>query len=328
MIRVGIIGLGGIASVHIAAYSRIEGVRLVCAADALGERARGYEAIRGTGVKLYTDAEEMMKNEQLDAVDICAPSFLHKELSLKALELGLNVLCEKPMALNSTDAELMADVAEKADSIFMIAQLIRFAAPYMHLRDTVASGRLGKPVSFSFSRLSATPRWRLEGGAVDGKLNGGVMLDLSIHDVDFIYSLFGEPKDIVGVYHPMTESDQNDYYTAELVYDNVTVRVTGGFYVPDIAFAAEFHAIFEGGEIRLDRFGNLYENGKLLDIKDEEYEGAISGLNISMSECFVREINYFIECVRAKATPEIALPASTAAAISLAERIIKSCKEV
>lgn len=328
MIRVGIIGLGGIASVHIAAYRRIQGATLVCVADALGERARGYEAIRGTGVKLYTDADEMMKNEKLDVIDICAPSFLHKELSVKALSYGFNVLCEKPMALTSTDAELIADAAKKADSVFMTAQLIRFAAPYMYLSDTVKSKRLGKPLSLNFSRLSAIPRWRLEGGKKDGAQNGGVMLDLSIHDVDFIYSLFGEPGDIVGIYHPMREGDQNDYYTADLIYDGLTVRVTGGFYVPDIAFAAEFHAIFEDGEIRLDRFGKLYENGRLLDIKDEEYEGAISGLNISMSECFVREIAYFVDCVRSKRSPEAALPDSTACGIALAERIIKGCKEV
>ena len=98
MIKIGIIGLGGIAGAHIAAYRRLPEVKIVAAADSFGKEARSYEMIKDSDVKIYTDYKEMIQCEELDAVDICAPSHIHKELSIYALNCGLHVLCEKPMA--------------------------------------------------------------------------------------------------------------------------------------------------------------------------------------------------------------------------------------
>ena len=325
MIKMGIIGLGGIAGAHLLAYKRLSNVQVVAAADTSRESARSYELIKDSNIKLYSDYADMIEKEELDAVDICAPSYLHKEISVYALERDLHVLCEKPMAITSDDADKMVKAAKKSQKAFMCAQIIRFSRPYEHLRKIVESGELGRPIQIFMSRLSKVPRWRSGSMNTDAGKNGGVMLDLSIHDVDYIYSVFGEPRAISGVYHKTSAENYNDYISANLLYDGFAVTLNGGFYEADIEFSSEFHAIFEAGDVRLDRFGNLYQCGKPIEARDAVYPNELKGLNIELTSCFIDEIRYFVECINAGKETPLGLPESTAGGIRLAERIAESC---
>ena len=328
MIKIGIIGLGGIAGAHLAAYRRYPGEAVIVAgADGKGKEAYSFGMLPENAA-LYEDYREMLDSEQLDAVDICAPSHLHKEITEYALARGLHVLSEKPMALSSEDAESMVSAARESGRVLMCAQIIRFSSAYAYLREAVKKGELGKPVQFNFARLSAIPRWRLGSDGQNSAANGGVMFDLSIHDVDFIYSLFGEPNAICGVYHPERVGGADDFFTATLGYEGFTVTVNGGFFEAEIAFDREFYAVFEKGDIRLSRDGTLYLSGKELDVRDVIYPGEIKGLNIELSSCFVEEIGHFIKCVNNKRESEVASPESTAGGIRLAKRIIDSLDRI
>ncbi len=327
MIKIGIIGLGGIAGAHIAAYKRYSDVKIVSAADGRGGSAYSGAMLPGDAV-IYTDYKEMIEKEELDAVDICAPSHLHAEMTEYALGRGLHVLSEKPMALSADDAEKMTRVARETGKVLMCAQIIRFSRPYAYLKSVVDSGELGRPVQFNFTRLSAIPRWRLGSDGQNSAANGGVMLDLSIHDVDFVYSLFGDPCKMSGIYHGERKGDPNDFLTATLGYDGFSVTVNGGFYEAEIAFAREFYAVFEKGDLRLTRDGQLIKSGAVLEIADTVYEGEVKGLNIELSSCFVDEIGHFISCVEARKESEIASPESTAGGIKLAKRIIDSLERI
>ena len=322
MIKIGIIGLGGIAGAHIAAYKRFPEVEIVAASDGRGRDAYSFGMLR-PDTPVYFDYKEMLEKEELDAVDICAPSHLHAEMTAYALEKGLHVLSEKPMALSARDAEKMTRVASKTGKVLMCAQIIRFSRPYAFLKKIVGSGELGRPVHLFFTRLSAIPRWRLGASGQNAVENGGVMLDLSIHDVDFIYSLFGEPKTVSGIYHGERKGDPNDFFTATLGYDGFSVSVNGGFYEADIAFTREFYAVFEKGDVRLCRDGTLLVSGAPVDVSDTVYEGEIKGLNIELNSCFIDEIGHFIECVKAGRNSDVAAPESTAGGIRTALRILE-----
>lgn len=327
-IRIGLVGLGGIAGIHIASYKRIESVELVAAADALGKEARSYPMIADSNVTVYSSYKEMIEKEELDAIDICAPSSMHREISVYALESGLHVLCEKPMATSADDADAVALAAKKSGKIFMCAQIIRFAKPYAYLRDTVKSGELGKPVQLFMKRLSTVPTWRLANMGQDAKDNGGVMLDLSIHDVDFVYSVFGEPDSINGAYLATGSGNVSDCFNANLIYKGCSVNVSGAFYECEIPFQVEFHAIFEHGYLKFEN-GNLYKCGELLeDVKDVTYPGEVKGLNIEMSSRFVNEIQYFVDSVINNESPVIATAESTAGGIRLAEKITEKMERV
>jgi len=328
-LRIGIVGLGGIAGIHIAAYRRIDGAELVAAADSLGKSSRSYGMIKDSSVSLYATYEEMIERENLDAIDICAPSHLHKSIAVYALKRGLHVLCEKPMATSSADADEIIRAARESGKLFMCAQIVRFSRPYAYFRDTVRSGELGRPVQIFMKRLSTVPSWRRDGMNDDAKKNGGVMLDLSIHDIDFVYSVFGEPKVINGVYLPTDKSNVSDVLNANLVYDGYSVNISGAFYESELPFMAEFLAVFEKGYLKLGADGMLYKCLEALpDVKDTAYENEVEGLNIEMSSKFVDEIKYFVDAALSDTPPTLAMPESTAGAIKLAEKIIDSLERI
>ena len=327
MLKVALIGLGGIAAVHICAYKRLEGVQIVAAADAMGEGARSYPLIKDTAVRLYSDAKDMLEHEDIDIVDICAPTHLHEELSVLALSLGRHVICEKPMASTSEGAYRIAEAARKSGKIFMTAQVIRFSKPYRYLAEVIRSGELGALVSLSIQRLSAVPAWRKESMKSDKNSNGGVIIDLSIHDIDFIYSALGEPETVSGVFREVSESSCDNYISAHLTYGNALVNLYGGFYTASIPFTSGFNAIFEGGYVTL-RHGELVKNGEKINATDTEYPGECEGLNIDMSSAFVDEIGYFVSSVKRGEKTEEALPESTAASLALAEKIKAAAKKI
>lgn len=321
MVKIGLIGLGGIAGAHIASYKRYPDVEITAAADGKGKESYSYGML-SPSARVYNDYKEMIEKEELDAVDICAPSHLHPEISIYALEHGLHVLCEKPMALNYADAERISDVAKKSGKVFMCAQITRFSKPYAYLKEIVEDGSLGRLKQLFVTRLSTIPKWRLGSNGQNSAANGGVVFDLSIHDIDFVYSILGEPKKIHGVYEKECASDPNDFFTAALEYEGLSVSVNGGFYTADIAFTKEFYAIFENGDLRFDRSRRLYKSGTEIDISDTVYPGEVKGLNIDLNSCFIAEIGSFIECVKTGNPCEIALPESTAGGIKLVTRII------
>ncbi len=321
MVKIGLIGLGGIAGAHIAAYKRYHEAEIIAAADGKGEEAYSYGML-SPDARVYSDYKEMIEKEELDAVDICAPSHLHPEISIYALEHGLHVLCEKPMALNYADAERICEAANKSGKVFMCAQITRFSKPYEYLKGLVKDGSLGKLKQLFVTRLSTIPKWRLGSNGQNSAANGGVVFDLSIHDIDFVYSILGEPKKIHGVYEKECASDPNDFFNAVLEYDGLSVIVNGGFYTADIAFTKEFYAVFENGDLRLNLSKKLCKSGVEVDISDTVYPGEVKGLNIDLNSCFISEIGSFIECVKTGNPCEIALPESTAGGIKLVTRII------
>lgn len=207
-VRVCMLGFGGIARSHLAAYRQLEAqgapVQLVGICD-IDERqfgkAQATNLGAGTGpdlsgINLYTDDEAMLSAEKPDVVDICLPSFLHEEYSVKMMGLGCNVLCEKPMSLTSDACDRMIAASEKTGKKLMIGQCLRFEPSYLYLKDLVDSGRYGKVRHAFFDRLSALPLWGFEKWFQDTARSGGCVTDMHIHDVDMIRFLFGEPKSV------------------------------------------------------------------------------------------------------------------------------------
>ncbi len=327
MLKIGIIGLGGIAGIHICSYRKIEAVKIVAVADSMGKSAKAYSLIENDDVRVYTDAFEMLKSEELDVVDICAPTHLHETLSLKALELGFNVICEKPMAMDSESAGRILDAANASDKIFMVAHVVRFSNPYHYLYNIVKSGELGAPISLSMQRLSEVPAWRRDGVKGNQAKNGDVVIDLAIHEIDFINSLFGEPKEVNGAYRPATEESANNYISANLVYDGLTVNLLSGFYTAKIPFHYSFRAIFEEGYVCLTD-DKIVKNGEEVDALDVFFPGEFEGLNIELSTEFTNELDYFIDCVKKGEKPLRAMPESTAKTLEIAERILDSAAKI
>jgi len=216
MVRIGIIGLGFMGRMHYGAYQDVPGAQViaVCDADArraAGDLSDGWANVPGAEVKQLpmdrirgtTDWRELIRMSEVDAIDVCLPTPQHLEVVTAAIQTGKHVLCEKPMARTLADGQAIAAAAAKSGGFFMPAMCMRFWGEWEWLKQAVVEERYGKVRSATFRRAGTTPG----GWFRDGKISGGALLDLHVHDVDFVYHLFGKPKAVSS--RGYSESDQN-----------------------------------------------------------------------------------------------------------------------
>ena len=190
MHRIGIIGCGKIAQVrHIPEYEANKDAELVAFYDINHERAK--EIARKHGGKAYDDLSEMLSSG-LDAVSVCTANTTHREISVKALEAGLNVLCEKPMATTLEDVIAMTEAAQRTGKILMIGQNQRLLGAHIRAHEMIKSGIIGRVISFRTVFGHGGPEtWSVDPGKNTwffdrNKAAMGAMADLGIHKTDLI----------------------------------------------------------------------------------------------------------------------------------------------
>lgn len=204
--KVAVVGLGFMGVTHIKAYQQTPGARLTAVCDAVRLPVNGVLAgvtgnITGSGdldlgrdIKVYRALSEVLADPEVELVDLCVPTPLHPEQSLAALRAGKHVLCEKPLALSSAQARPIVEAAEAAPGFFMPAMCMRFWPGWAWLKQAVEANTYGKVLSAGFRRLSEAPAWSK--ATYSGNDNGGALLDLHIHDTDFVQFLFGKPRSV------------------------------------------------------------------------------------------------------------------------------------
>ena len=319
--KVGLIGIGGMGNVHFNCYKKIDGME-IAVADIRVDMAK--EKINNESIPVYASYEEMIKAEKPDFVDICTPSYMHTDMAVRAMELGCHVLCEKPMSISSAEAQRMIDAKEKYGKLLMTAHVVRFMAPYVYLKSVVDSGELGKPVHIIMHRLSEAPKWSWENWMLDTAKSGGVTLDLSVHDIDFMQYVFGQPKSIEASYHDL--KDNSNYVSSTFFYDGFSVQTVGAWYNASVPFHAEYLAVFENGYVE-SKGGTVTNNGKevSLTIGDTSEN---TGINLSGADGYADEIAYFMDCIKKNREPARVSPESSLTSVKLVEEILGKAKRV
>ena len=315
MIRIGLVGIGGMGTVHYNEYKKIDTAKVVAVADVRADMAK--EKTQKDNVSVYDSMDSLLSNEQIDMIDICTPSYLHAELAIKALEAGKHVICEKPMSINTQECERIIRAASKSGKLFMTAHVVRFMKAYEYLKNIIDTKEFGNPVHFDMKRISSIPRWSFDDWMRDVSKSGASPIDLSIHDIDFIQYVFGEPKKVLGARRIMT--NDNDYIVSELVYDDFDVSITGGWFNCDIPFRAQYLAIFENGYVEYSG-GKIIKNGQAVEIKKEN-DSKIEGINISGADGYYDELVYFIDCIKKNIKPDKVTPESSKNSVALVEKI-------
>jgi len=189
-VRAGIIGCGSISGLHGEAWQKNPSAEVVACADTDEAKAGGFK--RRFGVPdAVTDYRRLLDRKDVDAVDICIPTFLHAEAAVAAAQAGKHVLCEKPMAMKVGDAGRMIDAAESAGVRFMMAFPYRFSSQWNMRRRLIVDNEIGRPVSWRLVDATAGPTrpWFL-----DGEKGGGPFVDNFVHHYDFARFTFGEPR--------------------------------------------------------------------------------------------------------------------------------------
>ena len=298
MLKVGLIGCGFMGAMHANCYKNIAGAELVAVADIRKEKAE--ELAKGTNAVIYGDGKELLANANVDIIDICLPTFLHAEYAMLAMEKVKYVFVEKPVALTAEEGKAMLEKSKETGCQVQVGQVIRFWDEYVELKKIVESGVYGKVINANFRRLSPRPDWGWENWLLDCKLSGGAGQDLHIHDVDYVLSLFGQPKNFYSVKN--IAGEKNSYVNTLMQYDDFVVGVEGTWDLPtSYPFTATFRVVFENAVV--ENAGGkfmLYTRAGASEIVMEKKElvGGVQGGNISDLGGYYNELVYF--CDKAK----------------------------
>lgn len=192
-IRIGIIGTGKVSDLfHIPGYRACPDVEIVACADINLQRAQDFATEHGIA-RAYDDYNKMLESEQLDGVSVCTPNYAHAEPTIAALNAGVHVLCEKPIAINSHDARRMVDVARETGNILTIGHHLRFLPSAQFLKKAIVRGDLGQ---IYYGRSHALRRRLVPGWGqfhIKAKSGGGPLIDIGVHALDLIVWLMGSP---------------------------------------------------------------------------------------------------------------------------------------
>ncbi len=290
MLKVGLVGVGGISGAHIPVWEEMENAELVALCDIRPERMEKY-----SGKRCYTDFDEMLANEELDILDICLPTYLHADFAVKAMEKGINVITEKPISLKEEDVERVYGAAEKNNVKFMVAHVLRFWPEYELLKEIYDSKRYGKLLSGTMIRLGGYPKWSWDGWMMDEKRSGMVPFDLHIHDLDFMVYAFGLPK---VSYQYRSKLTNQDYIS--LVYDfgDFSINSEASWYSASYPFTAEFRFQFEDAVVASEKGKMMIylKDDEKIDLS-QEADGDTGNINLPKSNAYANEIIYFADCV-------------------------------
>lgn len=196
-LRIGIVGLGGIAQhAHMPGYEKLaDQVEMVAGSD-ISEAAREKAAERFKLAKTYDDYMKMLENEELDAISVCTPPASHAPASIAAMDRGIHVLSEKPVAMTAEEAKAMVDAAKRNNVKFMVGFQSRFSPESRLLKEHIDAGELG---DIYYAQASALRRRGIPGwGAFTLKeiSRGGPLIDIGVHILDQTLWLMGSPKPV------------------------------------------------------------------------------------------------------------------------------------
>lgn len=324
MLKAAIVGSGGISRSHVKGYNILEKegiVKLVALYDIRPEAFSVQEEINlgqvdasTEGVHCYTDLEEMLQKEEIDFVDLCVPSFLHKELAVQFLNRGMNVLCEKPMSLHAADCEMMLKAQKTSGKQLMIAQCLRFFPEYEFLKACLDDGRYGKVLGAFFHRVGAQPLWGFERWYLNPERSGGAMTDLHIHDVDMVRYLFGEPEGVACC--AADAKTKNDICHTTFYYGDLPVTAIGTWSPGRINFQSSYRVDFEKA--------SLFYDGNQVTVYPENPEESSYVADTPGWDGYTGEIAYFAKVVAGEIINEKNPPESAKKTIELIEKMRES----
>lgn len=306
-------------------YGMLPNAELVACMDASGSRGKDYG--EHFGIPSYTDFDQMVSGEKLDAVDICLPTFLHKEFTVRAAQAGKHVICEKPMAMTLAEADQMEKACEDAKVTLMIAHCIRFWPEYALLKEIVDDRRYGKLLSLNLTRLGEFPSWSADNWLADEAKSGGGVLDMHIHDTDYALYLLGWPSKISSSGN--VDSRGPSYAFTTLNYPGTVVHLEGGWNMPShTPFRMTFRAVFEHGAAFMDCGPmTLYADGKDPVVPKFETMEAEGGGNIGSLGGYFLELKYFVDRVLHHLPIEVVTPASSRESLKLVLEEIRQIKQ-
>ncbi len=265
-IGIGVVGLGVMGKAHVSAYRAAREAGFPCRLIAVADRnprklAGDLDAVSNiktddaSGLAFdprevtgYTDASSLFHDPRVDAVSICTRTETHVALAVTALAAGKHVLLEKPVALRAAEFRPLVVAAAAADRLLMPAMCMRFWPGWDWLKQKTVDGSYGKLKSLFLRRLGSGPAWSHDFYG-DPEKSGGALVDLHIHDSDFVRHLCGDPSTV-------TSTGDLDHLTTLYRFPPggpTHVAAEGGWnHAIGFPFRMQYTAVFEFGTADFD----------------------------------------------------------------------------
>lgn len=296
-LKVALVGCGGMGKVHYANWKALNDIEIVALCEKSPE---GAALSQSWGVPRFDTITDMVNAVKPDVVDICTPTFTHHDLVMESLGLGVDTICEKPIALNYKDAREMLDAAEENKCSLYIAQVLQFTREIRALHTLVESGEYGRVLDASFERLSAAPRWAKDGWLFDKKKSGLLPYDLHIHDLDVIVSLFGKPESFTVQTCRGTGKQYAEHLRINYDFGDKHVNAEAAWFNADSPWTARWRVYFENAVVINDGTAmtayTFDAPPRVFDTKDAVEIS--TGINVPPCGWYYNELEHFADCIR------------------------------
>jgi UDP-N-acetylglucosamine 3-dehydrogenase len=317
--NVAVIGVGSMGKHHARVYAHREDTNLVAVADPHTEEAT--KVARRCNTKYYADYQKMLAQENIDTVSIAVPTSLHKQVAMEVLQLGKNVLLEKPIASSLQEAQEIIDCAAKHTSTLMIGHILRFNPAIIELKKRLDRGELGEIYKIDVQRIGPFPQ---------GVTDVGVIVDLTVHDLDIIHFLTQQmPKQIYATTQQKLHPKYEDSVTALVTYSDETLAVINTNYLSPTK--TRLLKIFgRKGMFKVNYLTQelyFYENpGYTSSIWDSVAEGDMRKIKIVREEPLAEEIDAFLQSITNRTSPPVSGEQGLHV-LTIAQLIAQSAKE-
>ena len=302
MIRIGIIGLGVMGRHHARILTELDGAELVAVCDPAGDAMSWAKKHHLTGYRSY---EELFKREQLDAVTVAVPTRFHLAVGMAALERGLHVLMEKPIAADLAEASQLVGAAKRSGTVFAVGHVERFNPAVRELKRRIDQGDVGRVFQVHSRRQGPFPARVRDVGAV---------IDLATHDLDVMrYLLHSEVARVYAETERRIHTEHEDLLNGLLRFENGTVGVVQVNWLTPTKIR-ELIVLGERGMLQLNYITQdlvFYENSSAtpaehpLTLLTGVSEGTLVRHSVDRAEPLKLELESFLSSITNGTPPEV-----------------------
>jgi len=291
MLKVGIIGFGKMGRKHLESFKRIQGVGICGVYDTDPNKAK--EA----GVKTCQDYNGMIKD--CDIICVTTPTDTHKKYILEAIAAGKPVFVEKPLCRSVEEADEILKAVKKHKAKVMVGHVVRYFNQYAAIKKAIDDGCVGKPAVVRMTRCSKFPK-ASNNWFNSREKSGGVILDLMIHDIDFLIWCFGYPERVYAKDISLVKLPNMDYALAVIRFKSGVIAHLEASWALSGGFRARVEVAGTGGLIN-------YDSRQPASLKVEHTDGEIMRENPVDENANQMEIREFVEYVQNNKKPKITL---------------------
>jgi predicted dehydrogenase len=285
--RIAIIGCGQMGRWHLDGYRANPDVELVAFVDPVFERAERFA--HEAGARAYRYYGDLLENEALDAVSLCTTPSTHRDIAVDCLKAGINVLCEKPLAISVAQAEEMASNAKRANRLLFTAFKFRFHDEVRRAKQMIDAGSLGRILSFRLmfgGYIDMAGQWYAD-KALSG---GGIIMDNGPHAADLIRFLFGNITSISAQVASVQHLPVEDTAKLDVSVANGTVGTGDLSWSVRVPARSYLEIYGEDGAASLDPEGISYRFKTWSEWRRDRNERDVKG-------AFARQLDYFVGAI-------------------------------